>query len=197
MLVLARVLSVHQCTTKTLACLCASTLDQQLVGTNQTNQHLTQKIPCVFLSLMAQVESHTSAAPTRRESCLPEPGVPGQSAASDPRASSSWDIHEGLSCMGSLGYNEQLSLWRCSSYSTDICIHRHYWDIRKRLDMKGLEAVVEVAQRGGEAPSLQTAKVRLLGLRALMELCISLCTAGSGTKQPLRGPSISNDSVIL
>lgn len=79
------------------ACLCASTLDQQLAGTNQTNPHSTKKIPCIFHNLMTQVESLSSAALTWRKSCFPQLSVPGQSATSDQSISSSWDMHEGLS----------------------------------------------------------------------------------------------------
>jgi len=38
--------------------------------------------------------------------------------------------------------------------------------------------VAQAAQRGGGAPSLETSKVRLEGLGALMELWVSLLTTG-------------------
>jgi len=52
---------------------------------------------------------------------------------------------------------------------------------RRDFYNKGSEALAQAAQRGGGAPSLQTAKVRLDGALSTEELWVSLFCAGSGT----------------
>ena len=54
---------------------------------------------------------------------------------------------------------------------------------------------MQVAQRGGDAPSLQTPTVRGWGSELLMELWVSLFNAQCGTRWPLRVPSNTNHSI--
>ena len=62
---------------------------------------------------------------------------------------------------------------------------------------KGSEALAQVARRGGGCPIPGDTQVRLRGLWALMELWVSLLTAGGGTRWLLRVPSNSSHSTVL
>jgi len=68
-------------------------------------------------------------------------------------------------------------------------------DIKKLFKVRVMRHWYRLLREVADAPSMETLRVKEMGLRALMELWVSLFSSGSWTRWPLRVPSNSNHSM--